>query len=210
MALDLGKQYGPLPLGAWIAVVGVGIGIAWYTRKSGQEPTIVEDVGITPGVGTGGSGFTTVPPTNNPTNTAPASNEEWAQKAAQWLIAMGYPSAVAQQAVSKYVNGKTLSAQEYTLIALALVAIGPLPQGKPSSPDEEEPPVTPPAIQPYVLYYKSGSRPAVWGLAGGSEKWQETYSQAQANRWATQHMDDGNALTVTAETYDQLKKQYKG
>ena len=206
MALDLGKQIGPLPLGAWIAVVAVGGGIAWYTRRSGQEPTIVEDTSGTPGVGVGGSGvaWTQVPPTNNPVNTAPTTNEEWAQKAAQWLLAMGYPSAVAQQAVSKYVNGTgTLSAQEYSLIALALVAVGPLPQGQPSVPDN-------PASAPYVLYFKEGSKPPVWALAGGIERWQETYFQSQANRWAETYAADKHATTVSAETWDQLKKQYKG
>ncbi len=139
MAIDLGKQIGPMPLGAWIAVVGVGLGIAWYTRNTGKEPTIVEDTSGTPGVGVGGSGQwvgTTPPTTDSPVNKTPTTNEEWAQKAAQWLIAMGYPSAMSQQAVSKYVTGVKLSAQEYTLIALALVAVGPLPGGQPLPPEE--------------------------------------------------------------------------
>lgn len=152
MAVDLGKQYGPLPLGAWIAVVGVGLGIAWYTRRSGAEPTVVENTSGTPGVGVGGAagGWSDVSAPTTPTNKTPTTNEEWAQQAAQWLIAMGYPSAAAQQAVSKYVStgNSGLSAQEYSMIALALVAKGPLPQGVPVVPD---PPAGDPPLTAMVL-----------------------------------------------------------
>ena len=43
--IDFGKQIGPLPLGAWIVVVGGGLGIAVWNRKNGSNdaPIPVED-----------------------------------------------------------------------------------------------------------------------------------------------------------------------
>ncbi len=58
--LDLGKQIGPLPLGAWIVVVGGGLGIALYTRRMGQSSEPVIDTSPDPGVGEGG--FQPTPP----------------------------------------------------------------------------------------------------------------------------------------------------
>ena len=55
MALNLAKQVGPLPLGAWVIVVGGGLGIAWWSRRnSAAEPVYVEDGSGTSGVGVGG------------------------------------------------------------------------------------------------------------------------------------------------------------
>ena len=53
--MDLGRQYGPLPLGAWVAVVGGGLGIALYTRSRDKPTVNVEDGSGVPGVGTGGT-----------------------------------------------------------------------------------------------------------------------------------------------------------
>lgn len=150
--LDLGKQIGPLPLGAWIAVVGVGGGIAWYTRRSGGEPTIVEDTSGTPGVGVGGMGpFIPVTPESNAGGgiAPPTTNEEWGRRAVEWLTAYGMQAMMAQQAVSKYLSGVKLSAQEFSLIGLALVGVGPLPQALPPVPDETTEPDTTPTTAPF-------------------------------------------------------------
>jgi hypothetical protein len=147
--IDLGKQYGPLPLGAWVVVVGGALGLAWYTRRSsGVEPEIMEDVSGTPGVGIGApADWTPIVGTPPPTTTAPTTNEAWAVKAIQWGIAMNYPPNMVDSAVRKYLAGLKLSVQEYTFIGLALIANGPPPQPLPPG-EETDPPVIPPVIPP--------------------------------------------------------------
>lgn len=130
--LDLGKQVGPLPLGAWLVVVAGGLGIAWYTRREGSSPTVVDDTSSQPGVGDGSvGGWTTTSPssqTDGSAASAPTTNEEWAYRATQYLISIGTNSATAQSATSKYIAEQQLSVTEYSMIQLALIHIGPLPQ----------------------------------------------------------------------------------
>lgn len=145
---DMSKQIGPLPLGAWVIVVGAGVGIALWTRRS-PVPAVVESGNGTPGVGTGGSGqFTDLTPTPaNPAQQAPTTNEQWGVKAINWLIANGYPANVADSAIRKYLSGAKLSVQEFTMVGIVLVALGSPPQILP--PGDEEPPTTqPPATDP--------------------------------------------------------------
>lgn len=207
MAVDLGKQIGPLPLGAWIAVVGIGGGIAWYARNQGKEPTVVEDTSGTPGVGMGGSGgWTDLTPPTSSTPAAPTTNEAWAIKMTQWLIGMGYDPLKSETAVRKYVNQGKLSPQEFTLVTLAMAVIGPPPQALPYIPDDPPVPPTPEPPPDPQLYYLEGSRPAVWALANGpSGKWVETNSQMQANAWAVAYSETKNATHVNAATWAQLK-----
>lgn len=155
MAVDLGKQIGPLPLGAWLAVVAGGLGIAWYTTRTGNNPTPVEDVSGTPGVGVGAPApWTPITGTPQEEQPAPTTNEQWAQKAITWLIAQGYPPVQSDSAVRKYITGARLSVQESTLIGLVLIAIGPPPQTLPpaeENPSPEPEPDPEPAPQPKPL-----------------------------------------------------------
>jgi hypothetical protein len=140
MALDLGKQIGPLPLGAWIGVVGGGLAIAYWQRNAGsndvaEEP--VEDAGTDVNdVGTG-PGWTAVPPPSTaPTDgTTPKydSNEAWGQAAINWLIAQGYSPGISNSAITKAlnggvdINGVKMSIQEWSLWSLALTKFGAPP-----------------------------------------------------------------------------------
>ena len=145
-SLDLGKQIGPLPLGAWIVVVGGGLGIAYYTRRDSGPPVEVEDTGSDPGVGTGAvGGWTpTTPGEQAPVAGAPTTNEEWAVQATRFLIASNYDPINADSAVRNYVSGSSLSVSETALIAVALARFGPppqvLPPGTPSTPPESDGP----------------------------------------------------------------------
>ncbi len=143
MALDLGKQVGPLPLGAWIVVVGGGLGIAWYTKRSGttEEPQI--DTGGQPGVGDGSVGgwVPQAPVTGTQGGEqAPTTNEEWAYRAKQVLIAANYPPTTVSSAIDKYINGQSLSVAEFAMVGIALGKVGPLPQTLPTTPDAPTPP----------------------------------------------------------------------
>lgn len=153
--IDFGKQMGPLPLGAWVAVVGGGLAIAYWNRNNGSsdEVEIVEDTGSPEGVGEGGS-WVAVPPPNTPVDGGGGikyeSNEAWGQAAINWLIAQGYSPGVASSAITKAlnggvdINGTKMSIQEWSLWSLALTKFGSPPYPVNVAPPVSVPgPVTP-------------------------------------------------------------------
>lgn len=153
MALDLGKQIGPLPLGAWMAVVAGGLGIALWSRQNqnaAEEAEIVEDTSGDEGVGEGVGWVAVPPPTNAPGGASYASNEAWGQAAINWLIAQGYPPGLAASAITKAlaggvdIEGNKMSVQEWSLWSLALLNLGSPPYPIQVAPPTDTPgPVTP-------------------------------------------------------------------
>lgn len=157
MSANLGKMVGPLPLGAWMAVVGGGLGFALYTRKqtaAATPPTVVDSTSGMPGVGTGGSGQwqdLSVPTTGSGSSNVagpPQTNEDWGVLAINWLISQGYDPAIADSAVRKYLGLEALSAQEFAMVTAALAHLGAPPQILP--PPIFAPPgiPTPPVVSP--------------------------------------------------------------
>lgn len=155
---DLGKMIGPLPLGAWIAVLGGGLAIAVYSRRNASAADATVDpngVGVDPNVGAGGSGqwanIDTPVVTDVGGVAKPTTNEEWAAQATDYLIKSGYPSVPADQAVRRYVAGEQLSPAENVMIGVALVKLGSLPNPPPipSGGVVTPPPTTPPVNQLY-------------------------------------------------------------
>lgn len=176
MAVDLGKQVGPLPLGAWYAVVAGGLGIALYTYKQQNKaatntPTVVDDTSGQPGVGDGSVGgwTSTQPSSDTTTSVTYTTNEQWEIAAVNWLIAQGYDPAVADSAMRKYIAGNdpAPSLQERMLQTLAIGHLGAPPQPLPPSPNPDptvpstpltpapNPPSTPaqPSPAPVTLRY---------------------------------------------------------
>lgn len=131
--VDLGKQYGPLPLGAWIVVVGGGLGIAYYANRQSQPPVEVEDQSGVPGVGTGDVGGWTSTDPGTISQGAITTNEQWAIRAINDLIAQGYNSVDADSAIRGYIGGIKLSVKETALLAVALAKWGSPPQPLPPS-----------------------------------------------------------------------------
>lgn len=162
--IDFGKQMGPLPLGAWIAVVGGGLAIAYWNRNNGanDEPEIVEDTGSPEGVGEGGSWIAVPPPSTAPTDGDSVkyeSNEAWGQAAINWLIAQGYSPGISSSAITKAlnggvdINGTKMSIQEWSLWSLALTKFGsppyPVNVAPPTNvPGPINPPTKPPVVKP--------------------------------------------------------------
>jgi hypothetical protein len=134
-SMNLSKQIGPLPLGAWIAVVAGGLGIALYTRRQNAAvPVEVEDGSGTPGVGTGAVGgwLPTSPQPDTGITTQPIiTNEQWAVRAINDLIAQNYNPTLADSAIRKYIAGTPLSIGENALLAIALAKWGSPPQPLP-------------------------------------------------------------------------------
>lgn len=163
MAVDFGKMIGPLPLGAWVAVVGGGLGLMVYTRRQSatkQTPAnpdqLPEDTGTTPGVGVGGSGLfvPVTPPANGTSDTNTAeTNDDWGVMAISYLNAKGYPAGPVNSAVTKFLNQQQMDGQEYSLIGIALAHFGspPTPVQGPFGPGAVVPPIggtTPPTSAP--------------------------------------------------------------
>lgn len=143
--LDLSKQIGPLPLGAWVVVVGTGLGIAYYSRRnSSGEPEIMRDISGDPGVGTGPGWTAIAPPTDAPQGSPdmedrePQTNEEWARVATNYLIAQGYDPATADAALRKYLVAGKLSIKEHALLSIAMAKYGAPPVTLPPGPDPEQ------------------------------------------------------------------------
>lgn len=176
MGLDLGKQVGPLPVGAWVAVVGGGLLIGYYFSKGSADKANDEAASgplTEPGVGQGGGQFIYEPPTSVETpNSDPQTNAEWGRKAINWLIAEGYDAGVSQAAVTKFLTGQNRSLHEQTLINLALIKFGsppeevPLPEGgtptipKPPAPKPPTPKPPTSAHKPYFIHtVRAGDSP---------------------------------------------------
>lgn len=132
--LDMGKQIGPLPLGAWIAVVAGGLGIALYSRNSGTvEPYVVEDTGGTRLVDPVGDGSVGGWVSTSPS--APAApdsglvldNDTWGRKAIDYLIAQGYNAADSYSAITTALSGEQVTVTGYSLWGAALRGIGAPP-----------------------------------------------------------------------------------
>jgi LysM repeat protein len=154
--LDLSKKIGPLPLGAWIASVGGGLALLAYHKRqaAAAAPAVaMNDTSVPTGVADGSvGGWTATSPADGVTGvgTVPASdlapatttNEDWSVRAINGLIADGYPAAVADSAIRKYMDGGTkMGAQEFALVNIALAKYGsppiPLPPplfGPPTAP----------------------------------------------------------------------------
>lgn len=140
----LEKQVGPFPMGVWVALVGGGLGIAWYVnRKGGGTPAAA-----TPTEATGSGDFATVgadagasAPTV--TDTSPQTNDEWGKRAIDFLIASNYDPSVANQAVNLYLINGTLNIQQTAMINAALRKLGSPPQpvgATPTNPPQQPPP----------------------------------------------------------------------
>ncbi len=141
--LDLGRMVGPLPMGAWVAVVVVGLGFAWYSRRhaaaAAPAPSSSPDL-------TGGGAPTLIVPPYVPasSNTAPVTpslttNSDWYRQALAQLVAKGDDPTSVDRALRDYLQGNQLDPTENGIIQLALQMVGPPPQMPPGTPQTPVP-----------------------------------------------------------------------
>ncbi len=139
---DLGKQVGPLPLGAWVAVVGGSLGFMFYSRsRASRDAPIEVAAGPDLGVGLGGMGAVgAYTPTTGMLDTpaAPAAtiedNQSWGRAAFNFLVGNGSDGATTDRAIRNYLSGVALSQQENSLITQALARFGQTPERLNSAP----------------------------------------------------------------------------
>lgn len=148
MAVDLGKQMGPLPMGAWVAAIGGGLAIAYYARNRNASANtnavaLTDPTGANPNVGVGGLAAVgaTGDTTAQVTGAAISSNAQWGQQAFTFLVATGADGALADKAVRDYLSGIPLSLSENAMISLALTKLGQPPEALPDAPDLPQAPV---------------------------------------------------------------------
>jgi hypothetical protein len=152
MAIDLGRQIGPLPLGAWIAVVGGGLGLAYYSYTNSAPAASDADTAAQDavnGIGNGAvGGWVQTQPTDPATTVTIETNEQWARQAINWLIAQGYDASESDSAIRKYIAGNdpAPSIKEYVLQGFALAKFGSPPN--PLPPPLTPPPTVPPPVAP--------------------------------------------------------------
>lgn len=153
-----------LPPKVWL-IVGVGtVGFFFYSKShtaarasadaATADPTLNGSadggVSVGGGVGTGPGGWvsgTTPLPNEQNAPTTPATNEEWAYKAEQDLIARGYSPTLVDSALRDYITGQQLSTAEWAVISIALSMEGPPPEqigGNLGTPPSRVPPTTAP------------------------------------------------------------------
>lgn len=147
--MDMSKPIGPLPTGAWAAIVAAGVGIVWYTRTHGSSSstTPVDPTTLADSVGAGPTAFTAVDPSPQPSSNAASftDNGTWSVAAITWGIAHGLQPTIVDSAVRDYINGQNLSGQEQAIIDQILKALGPPPETLTpyQRPPSSTPPVTP-------------------------------------------------------------------
>lgn len=141
MKPDLGKMIGPLPVGAWVAVVGGGVGLAYLAnRRRGAAPAVAPGADqADPGTPTGGAiGLPGAPitaaPGDSPTPAKPTTNDEWVAAGTRELVGRGYGALLVQTALTKYVLGEKVTPEEQSVIESALRIVGPPPFTPPLSP----------------------------------------------------------------------------
>jgi nucleoid-associated protein YgaU len=138
---DLGKQVGPLPLGAWVVIVGGSLGYVFYSRSRQPSAPVEVAAGPDPGVGAGGVGAIGAYTATDGGMDTPASatatiesNTQWGQHAFNWLVGQGTDGATADAAIRQYLSGNSLSLQQNGLISQVLAKFGMTPEDLPAAP----------------------------------------------------------------------------
>jgi hypothetical protein len=136
-------------MGAWIALVGGGLGIAVFmrNRSANSGPVYVDDTSSVPGVGAGGIGaYTSTDGGTSPVDEGSVgivSNTQWSQAAFTFLTATGADASVVDKTLRDYLQGIPLGLQSQSLITLALAKLGQPPETIPDAPELPTKPTLP-------------------------------------------------------------------
>jgi len=166
IADTLKQPAGPLPVGAWVAVVVGGLGVGYMARRrpkaAAAGPATPAAGGVGPadgyGYGPGVYGGSSVAATGSsalPATRSYSTNDEWGQAAISALIGHGYTPTVAANAVNSYLypnSDHPPTVQETAAIGAAILYAGS-PPSLPSTYIAAPPsttPVAPPTWSPHL------------------------------------------------------------
>jgi hypothetical protein len=201
---DFGKQIGPLPLGAWIAVVGGSLAYMMYSRSRTSNAPVEVAAGPDAGVGLGGMGAVGAYSPTDGYVSAPAApvtsvddNESWGRQAFNWLVGTGADGGVVDTAIRNYLDGRTLNTQQQALITQALTKFGQTPEQLSAAPDPVAPSVTPGFYQAgaalYQVYadssidwigwdeYRAAGSPSLMQISRDSPLWNQLHLVGSGN-----------------------------
>ncbi len=193
--------------GAIALVVGI-VGYAWWNRSRAEATTVVDPATGSEDPATGGAYVNPRPVTSTVDQTGDVidTNAEWTQAVTARLSTMFYDSQFIATTLGRYLGRQPLTADEADLIRTAWAFEGKPPDGPDSFTLSNTGGQPTPTVKPYTVYWLSGK--TRWARAGGTEKWTETNSQAQANQWAEAHMIGKHAIPVVGESaWEALKTE---
>jgi hypothetical protein len=156
----LARRVGPLPVGAWLVIVAVGVAAtaAVVRRRQGAAAPVEPADPDAPATSTMPTPFTLggfqVPGNASPgtgQGVNPSSvdfdppevrtNADWEISASRWAIGRGFQPSVVTAALAKFLMGEQLTPQELSIVDQALAANGPPPE--PVPPPQSTPTPTP-------------------------------------------------------------------
>lgn len=165
MGLNLGKQIGPLPAGAWLGVVGGGLALGYFINKrqgnasTEDEQPVLTDPNSDVGVGGGQFQYDPIESVPNPAPPEDNDNAAWGRKGVNYLTSLGYAGTYAQNVMNKFLAGVALTPAEKLLIDQVILRFGSPPE--PTAPVDETPNIPTPGTPPSTPV----KLPAVTGLA---------------------------------------------
>jgi hypothetical protein len=146
--LDLKRKVGPLPVGAWVAIIGAGLAVAYLLRRrdaavmaegdaSTVAPSLYDPLAGATGVGSYASQLQPAqPPLSAPSDT-PTSNSQWLPYAAHALAVLRRPwtPTAILDALQRYLNGQGLTSDQRLIVDDAIRQAGYPPEGVVPGPD---------------------------------------------------------------------------
>lgn len=128
------------PVWQWglVVVAGVGLGLVFTRRRAGTtgDGATVDQAaandGNLPAISAARLAAVTPVPSTEQTSSGPRNNAEWVRAAVARLVQqLGGDPFATEQALSKYVTGQDVTADERGIISEAIRLVGPTPEGSP-------------------------------------------------------------------------------
>lgn len=192
---DLGAKVKALPPVVWAVAAGGVLGLVLLRRRgaaaaaapatttAGGTAATAGDLGATIG-GSASGGVGDVGDVGTPTTVDPPSNDSWRLLALPKVIAQGYNAYLADSALSKFLSGESLRADEQAVVARALTLAGPTPTATPVPlPSADAGPA--PTYDRYGLDQLQAARDQATWIAAGHPEGFDAATIAQAAQFGT-------------------------
>jgi hypothetical protein len=193
VASDVGgavtKKIGPLPGYAWVLIVaGTAWGFTlWKRHSAGTSGPVASSVSpaasvdFPPGTGNAGGGIgfsgSTGTVTTTPFGSPPVkTNAQWVSQTANAMVANGADANATSNALSTYINGGQLDANQQALVNTALTHYGSPPEGVVPVKTITDVPLN----KRFVNYVSHAGDPTLYGVTSNGDEVGITFGQWQA------------------------------